>query len=76
MDNAYDMGRKRGQEESRKEIERLHKVCTWWRAATWRFVKHHSKTIEEAEDKLQNFEKDCMMGKGEFESFKQALKEK
>lgn len=23
MDNAYDMGRKRGQEESRKEIKRL-----------------------------------------------------
>lgn len=23
MDNAYDMGRKRGQEEGRKEIERL-----------------------------------------------------
>ena len=26
MDNAYDMGRKRGQEESRKEIERLKKA--------------------------------------------------
>ena len=26
MDNAYDMGRKRGQEESRKEIERLRKA--------------------------------------------------
>ena len=26
MDNAYDMGRKRGQEESRKEIERLHEI--------------------------------------------------
>ena len=29
MDNAYDMGRKRGQEESRKEIERLRKEKEW-----------------------------------------------
>ena len=29
MDNAYDMGRKRGQEESRKEIERLKKEKEW-----------------------------------------------
>lgn len=29
MDNAYDMGRKRGQEESRKEIEQLRKEREW-----------------------------------------------
>lgn len=29
MDNAYDMGRKRGQEESRIEIEQLRKEKEW-----------------------------------------------
>ncbi len=29
MDNTYDMGRKRGQEEGRKEIERLKKEKEW-----------------------------------------------
>lgn len=63
-------------EQSGKESYRLFKMARWWRAATWRFVMHHSKTIDEAEKKLQRFEMDAMMGKEEVEAFKQALKEK
>jgi len=55
--------------------DRLHRVLRWWRAATWRFVMHHSKTIDEAEEKMQRFEKDCMMGKEEVGAVKNALEE-
>lgn len=63
-------------EQSGKESYRLFKVARWWRAATWRFVMHHSETIDEAEKKMQRFEMDAMMGKEEVEAFEQALKEK
>ena len=65
LENKYE---KSGQE--------CNSVSKWWKAATWRFIMHHSKTIEEAEEKLQVFEKDYMMGKEEGEAFKEALKEK
>ena len=83
MDNTYDMGQKRGQEEGREEIERLKRNKDTWKAKALRLIDYNNKKNKEIEqlgttlDMVRENIYDCgWINLGSFDKIVQAIKEK